>query len=215
MKKGLKALLLVMCAIVLVVATVFTTLAFMTSKTATITNTFSVGDVTITMDEAKVDTYGNLLNNSGNVWQEGDTLADRVTANTYKLVPNASYTKDPTIHVKAGSEQAYVFVSVANGIAAIEAEGATQIEEQMTANGWNKHSTVENLWYKTDAVDARNQAVDVTVFTNFKVAGNAAVDSYKDASITLVGYAIQKEGFDSAEDAWDRAGAEAIAQGQA
>lgn len=198
MKKGLKALLLVLCAVALVVTSVFATLAYMTSQTATITNTFSVGNVKITMDEAPVDVYGNVV--------EGD----RRTANNYKLVPNASYTKDPTIHVQAGSEEAYVFVSVANGIAAIEAENepATTIEAQMIANGWTKHSTEANLWYKVDAVDARTQAVEVPVFANFTVAADADVSGYTSANITLVGYAIQKEGFANAEAAWEAAGDE-------
>ena len=200
MKKSVKALLLVLCAIVLVVATVFTTIAYMTSKTATITNTFSVGNVKITMDEAPVDVYGNIV--------EGN----RVTENTYKLVPNAEYAKDPTIHVIAGSEEAYVFVSVVNGISAIEADGDTTIETQMLINGWTKHSNVANLWYKATAVDAREEAKDVVVFESFTLAADAAVDSYKDASITLVGYAIQKEGFVTAEDAWDAAGVELLAQ---
>ena len=43
--------------------------------------------------------------------------AARVTANTYHVYPGQSYTKDPIVHVSAGSEDSWVFVTVKNEIA--------------------------------------------------------------------------------------------------
>lgn len=57
MKTRTKALLLTLCAALLVCATVLATMAFLTAKDA-VTNTFTVGNVAITLDEAKVDVYG-------------------------------------------------------------------------------------------------------------------------------------------------------------
>ena len=105
MKKSVKALLLVMCAIVLVCATVFTTLAFLQDSTRTITNTFTVGKVVITLDEAKVDEYGVPV-----------SPAERVKTNEYKLIPGKTYTKDPIIHVDDESEKCWLFVKIENGI---------------------------------------------------------------------------------------------------
>ena len=57
MKTAKKAMLLTVCALVLVAATVMGTLAYLTS-TDEVKNTFTVGKVAITMDEAKVDEKG-------------------------------------------------------------------------------------------------------------------------------------------------------------
>ena len=65
MKTKTKALALALCAVLLVVSTVFVTMAYLTSKTDVVTNTFTVGKVTITLDEAKVDEYGNPVDEDG------------------------------------------------------------------------------------------------------------------------------------------------------
>ena len=100
MKTKSKALLLTLCAVLLVAASVLGTMAYLTS-TDTVTNTFTVGKVEIKLDEAKVNADG--------IPVEG---ADRVTANSYKLMPGNTYTKDPTVTVKAGSEESYVRMKV-------------------------------------------------------------------------------------------------------
>ena len=100
MKTRSKALLLTLCAVLLVTASVLGTLAFLTS-TDEVKNTFTVGSVNITLDEAKVKTDGTPV--------EG---AARVKANEYHLLPGHTYTKDPTVTVKDGSESAYVRLKV-------------------------------------------------------------------------------------------------------
>lgn len=100
MKTKSKALLLTLCAVLLVAASVLGTMAYLTS-TAKVENTFTIGKVEIKLDEAKVNTDG--------IPVEG---AARVTANSYKLMPGTTYTKDPTVTVKAGSEESYVRMKV-------------------------------------------------------------------------------------------------------
>lgn len=100
MKTKSKALLLTLCAVLLVAASVLGTMAYLTSS-AEVKNTFTVGKVEIKLDEAKVNADG--------IPVEG---ADRVTANSYKLMPGTTYTKDPTVTVKAGSEESYVRMKV-------------------------------------------------------------------------------------------------------
>lgn len=108
MKTRSKALLLTLCAVLLVTASVLGTLAFLTS-TDEVKNTFTVGSVKIALDEAKVTTDGAPA--------EG---AARVQANEYHLLPGHTYTKDPTVTVKDGSESAYVRLKVTfNNAAAI------------------------------------------------------------------------------------------------
>lgn len=100
MKTRRNALLLSFCAVLLVVASVFGTVAYMTSKDQ-VKNTFTVGKVAINLDEAKVTEDGKLV--------EG---ADRVKENSYKLLPGLTYTKDPMVTVLDGSEASYVRMKV-------------------------------------------------------------------------------------------------------
>ena len=100
MKTKSKALLLTLCAVLLVAASVLGTMAYLTS-TDTVTNTFTVGKVEIKLDEAKVTADGIPVES-----------ADRVTANSYKLMPGTTYTKDPTVTVLNGSEDSYVRMKV-------------------------------------------------------------------------------------------------------
>ena len=100
MKTRSKALLLTLCAVLLVAASVMGTMAYLTS-TDKVENTFTVGNVKITLDEAKVNTDGTPV--------EG---ADCVKANEYKLMPGHTYTKDPTVTVIKGSESSYIRMKV-------------------------------------------------------------------------------------------------------
>lgn len=100
MKTKSKALLLTLCAVLLIAASVLGTMAYLTSS-AEVKNTFTVGKVEIKLDEAKVTADG--------IPVEG---AARVTENSYKLMPGTTYTKDPTVTVKAGSEDSYVRMKV-------------------------------------------------------------------------------------------------------
>lgn len=100
MKTKSKALLLTLCAVLLVAASVLGTMAYLTS-TAKVENTFTIGKVEIKLDEAKVNANG--------IPEEG---AARVTANSYKLMPGRTYTKDPTVTVLNGSDAAYVRMKV-------------------------------------------------------------------------------------------------------
>lgn len=206
-----RALLLVACAVLLVSISVSATLAYLTSKTEVVTNTFSVGNVKITLDEAAVNEYGKKLDKADKA--EGDegfnanNLKDRVTTNTYKLIPGHEYVKDPTIHVatatanQAASEDCWLFVKVENGIADIEA--ATTIANQMTADGkWTLVNNQTNVYAYKEIVSAGE---DVVVFNTFKVDGNADVSTYASKTITVQAYAVQADGFTTAQAAWDAA----------
>ena len=74
-------------------------------------NTFTVGNVAITLDEAKVDDNGNAINKQGN---QVTNLADaeRVPGNAYKLLPGHTYVKDPTVTVLEPSVASYVRMKV-------------------------------------------------------------------------------------------------------
>ena len=201
MKKAKKIVALLLCAVLLIGASVAGTLAFLTSK-ATVTNSFTVGKVVLGedgkagLDEAKVNEYGVAV-----------TPAERVTENTYKLIPGHTYTKDPTVHVGANSEACWLFVKVENGIANIEAATTTtgedvysKIAEQVVANGWTLVDGETNIYYK-EADKTGDIGADYTVFGNFRLATNADVSAYANAKITVTAYAIQKDGL-TVTEAW-------------
>ena len=89
MKTKIKPTLLALCALIVVTATVFTTLAYLTDKEAVV-NTFTVGNVSISLVETDVD-------------KDGDDQS-----NDYHLLPGKTYQKDPTLTVDAESEESYI-----------------------------------------------------------------------------------------------------------
>ena len=95
MKTRSKVLLLIVSALALVIATIFGTLAYLTD-TETVTNTFTVGNIDIKLDEAPVDKNGEVIQ------------GERVDGNEYHLLPGHFYIKDPTVTIKPGSEESYV-----------------------------------------------------------------------------------------------------------
>lgn len=178
MKTKTKALVLALCAVLLVVTTVFATMAYLTSTTGVVKNTFTSGKVAITLDEADVNEYGVAIDG-----------AARVTANEYKLIPGHEYTKDPTITVSAGSEDCWVFAKVENGL--------DDIADLDISADWTE--VAANVYAYKETLSAGETA---TVFTKFTVAGDADVVTYENAEITIIGYAVQADGFDTAATAW-------------
>lgn len=89
------------------------TLAWLTDKTVDVVNTFTVGNVNIKLDEAKVNDEGKPIDKQGNVVDVKEPAdlakADRIKGNEYKeVMPGYTYTKDPTVTVLEGSENCYV-----------------------------------------------------------------------------------------------------------
>lgn len=183
-----RVLLLSLCAVLLVMGSVWGTVAFLKSSDS-VKNTFTVGKVAITLDEAQVNEYGLRV--------EG---AARVKENTYKLIPGHTYTKDPTVHFAAGSEASWLFVKVENGLSEIETD--TTIAAQIAANGWTALEGNNGIYYKKVATNETNAAIDYPVFATFIISGTANVASYKNAEINVTAYAIQADGFDTAAAAW-------------
>ena len=188
-RKLRKFLMLLASALLLVSVTVGATVAYLTAQTEVVTNTFTVGNVALTLNESKVDLYG-----------VKDETADPVMANTYKLIPGHTYTKDPTVHITAGSENGWLFVKVDNGIAGIE--DATTIAAQMTAIGWNAVAGETGVYAYKEIVKACD---NVKVFESFKIKGDANVAAYNGETITVQAYMVQADTFTSAEAAWTAA----------
>ena len=83
MKK--KRISLVMALVLVLTCVIGGTLAYLTAKTNSVTNTFTVGNIDITLAETTTD---------------------------YKMVPGNTIAKDPTVTVNAGSEACWLFVKI-------------------------------------------------------------------------------------------------------
>lgn len=193
-KKIFKSLAVVACALLLVVGSVVGTFAYLTSQVA-VTNTFTVGNVTITMDEAPVDANGKA------------TTGERVKTNTYHIVPKGEYDKDPTITVNANSDSCYVFVKVINGLEAVEESGNTTIAKQLENNGWVELDNVANVYVYTDTAVASSAADQIIpVFTKVIIddsVTNEALSNLDNKTVVVTAYAVQSAGFANAKAAWD------------
>lgn len=231
MKKMRKILGVTLSAAALMAASVFGTMAYLTDTEA-VTNTFTVGKVQITLDEAKVDEYGKLLDNDNSVDTDGKNLAPRVQKNDYKLIPGYTYTKDPIIHVDADSENCYLFVKVENGIADIETKTGKTIAAQMKDLGWvkvdsnsdGKVDNADNVYVLAKGKEGNPDykytvggGAHVEVFKNFTVDGDSIVNmpegeaapdgkfdiaKYADNQIVVTAYAVQAAGFEDSKAAW-------------
>ena len=209
MKTKSKILLLMLCAVALVAASVLGTLAYLTS-TDEVQNTFTVGKVAITLDEAKANADGSLVPN-----------ADRVKANSYKLLPGHTYNKDPMVTVLKDSESSYIkmtvtFTKAAELDAIFKPTGAdmTSIFKGYDSTNWIAKDVTKDtaantrtyeFWYKAPvAAPDANVALDA-LFDSITVPGtitNEQLATIEGMTITVNAYAIQADGFANAEAAW-------------
>ena len=107
-----KSLLVVVALVLVCVMSIMGTVAFMKHNTGAVTNTFIASDggslaSDLTLDESKATQAAN-----------GSYTLDttqRVTANTYKVMPGMEIDKDPTITIEGKTEApAYLFFEVVN-----------------------------------------------------------------------------------------------------
>lgn len=148
-KKLLTASLLTLCAVALVVTSVLTTIALLTSSSG-VSNVFTVGDVKISMYESKVNSSGHRVNTNGELLGTGEE-AVKVDTNSYHLIPGETYIKDPTIYINSSDmDNMYLFVKSTNMIRSAEAgnysdrdrdgqdgnDTPLSMREQMLAHGW-------------------------------------------------------------------------------
>ena len=198
MKKTKKILALALAAVMLVCTTVAATVAYL-QDTDSVSNTFTIGQVDITLDELPVDPYGvpstSEVVDGETVWtpiptEELEDFEDRVKSNTYKLIPGHRYVKDPTVTVGALSEDAWLFVKIENDIAPI-------LNNFALASGWTQVGTSDVYYYNTSV--EKNQ--EIVVFSEFTVNVDADVADYNGETIVVTAYAIQKDGFDITDEA--------------
>ena len=172
-------LFILMLALVLVLGcAVGGTVAWLVAKTDPVVNTFTYGDINITLTET--------------------------TGENYKIIPGVDIEKDPKVTVKKDSEACWLFVEVK--------EEGTFVADKVTysvAEDWTKGDGTkipEDVYYR--AVDAVSADTDFAVLRDNKIYVSDELTKSDIQSITtqpkltFTAYAVQKDGINTAEDAW-------------
>ena len=136
------ALMLVVC-----VASIGGTIAWLTDKTEAVTNTFSPSNIDIWMTE----TVDGELKDTKN----GQSIAN----NTFKMVPGTVLNKDPKVVIEKGSEPCFVFLKVS------ESDNLSDFIEYAMVEAWEQlvvdGNAVANVYYQE--IDALNESDDVVL----------------------------------------------------
>lgn len=206
--KRSKPLVLALCAVLLVVGTILGTVAYL-QDTASVVNTFTVGNVHLKLDEAVVD-------------EKGEPTGGRTeTGNAYHLLPGETYTKDPTVTVLKGSEESYVrmmlTLNCASELDAIFApNGAvlTEIFKGYDATKWeyvdvtrgnDNTITYEFRYFETVKPEKDTDLVLDALFDTVTVPNTMTGEqlaTIADLEISVEAHAIQVTGFANADEAW-------------
>lgn len=228
--KKTKVLLTLTCAVMLIAVSVMGTLAYLTDKDD-VKNTFTVGQVDIKLDEAKINADGKPVDKEGKVVTD---LADaeRVKGNSYHLLPGHVYTKDPTLTVLKNSEKSYVRLLVTvtfdqelndeellklkldgifTGYNNSWVRGEDPVITSKTKVGSEEKYTVITYEYRyKEIVEGKVEGAAEdnklpALFTGIKVPGNwdnEMMEAVGKFNIDVVGQAIQADGFGTADAAW-------------
>lgn len=169
-------------AALIVCATVAGTLAWLTDTTDPVVNTFTVGDINITLTESK-----NL---------------------DLKMVPGRTITKDPKVTVKAGSEACWLFVKVVksgnfDSFMTFEiANGWTELTE-----GSGVYYRIVGDKSADGATDEPFPVISGNKVTVKNTVTKADLNGLTEATyptLTFTAYAVQKDGINDATTAWGK-----------
>lgn len=176
-----KILLTASLLLVVIAASVGGTIAWLTATTDSIVNTFTYGDINITLAET--------------------------TGNNYKIIPGVNIPKDPTVTVTAGSEACYLFVKVEeeNWPTFTETDGTKKVGYAI-ADGWKPLEGETGVYYREVGVMTADTPYAVlagnvvTVSENLtKTEVNSVTEQPK---LTFTAYAVQKDGINNVANAW-------------
>lgn len=194
-----KKITLVVSLLLVMALSIGGTLAWLTD-TDSVKNTFTIGNVDITLTET--------------------------TGETYSFVPGRTMAKDPKITVTANSEKCYVFVEVKESDVAVKVtEGDTEVTKAFsdfityavdTADGWTALEGESGVFYRI--VDKSASDTELYVLTDSLDDDKTGSITVKDTvtkemvdalgatelALTFNAYAIQFEGTGSAAEAWEK-----------
>ena len=176
---GKKIAAVLLAVVLLIGGTIGGTLAWLSAQTDAVTNTFTVGDINITLSETI----------------RSETTGSETTGNTYKIVPGGTDDKDPKITVKEGSEKCYVYALVTN---TVKVKGAVVATPNIDTTTWYVVATSgdKTLYRYYQVVDASENAVVCPVFSVVAYSDSiekSDIDTLKNTTIVIDAYAHQSE----------------------
>lgn len=162
------------------------TVAWLVAKTEPVVNTFTYGDINITLAET--------------------------TGTSYKIIPGTDIPKDPKVTVKGGSEACWLFVKVEE-VGAISTITTDPVHYAIDT-GWAQlkdkdGKDVSGVYYRlVDAVD-NDTAFNVLKDNKIIVSGELTKETIKgyavqQPTLTFTAYAVQQENIADAATAWSK-----------
>lgn len=182
-----KTIAMILALVLVLLCAVGATLAWMNDKTEEKTNTFTMGGgVDIGLEEHAYDP------------EDPDTITDVEIKedHNYPLVPGTVYAKDPTVTVKAGSEDCYLFVEV---IKTPDLDKFVVYELDLT--GWTPLDGQNGVYWRTVQKADADQTFHMLVGDKVTVK-NAVENTGAKVDISFQAYAIQKANIADAATAW-------------
>lgn len=186
--RSFRGLVLVLALALIVGVAGGATFAWLTAKTDPVVNTFTYGDISIKLEEN--------------------------TGSDYKIIPGVDIAKNPKVTVKAGSEACWLFVKVEEEDwptpTYVDGEKPVRKVNYDIADGWTKGDGTNipaNVYYRVVDASNANQEFPVLKDNKITVSDTLTKIDIKDISTTtpklsITAYAIQKDGMDSAAEAW-------------
>lgn len=193
---GTKVFALLLSLVLVLGCAIGGTLAWLVAESATVTNTFTVGDINIDLKEHKLQDDGTL------------STTELVTENSgYKMVPGYTLNKDPFATVNANSEDCYLFIKV---------EKSTGFDSYMSYtidDGWTALTGTDGVYYRTVSASTADQTFNILKDKQVKVLDTVTkemltAEGFTNPTLKFTAYAVQQyksntETFTAAE-AWEK-----------
>lgn len=180
-----RALALMLAAVLVTGGAVGGTVAWLMSQPKALTNTFTVGSIDISIEETDTN--------------DGDNNS---LTNSYSMMPGRTIAKDPKITVLSGSENCWLFVKLE------EQNDFSSFMIYETEEGWTALNEVAGVYYREVSQSDDEQAFFVLSGNAVQVKTEVTTEMLRALTpetlpvLQISAYAVQREGVESAEAAW-------------
>lgn len=170
------------------------TVAWLTAKTDAVVNTFTYGDINIELTETKP------------------------TGRQAQIIPGVNIEKDPKVTVKANSEACWLFVKIKeeNWPTLTETDRTIKKVSYDIVTDWKPLEGQAGVYYREVDATTANAGVSYYILKGDTTYPNGVVTVSENLTknevnsittqpkLTFTAYAVQKDGINTAADAWDK-----------
>ena len=184
---GMKTFVVMLALVLVIGCAVGGTVAWLVSSTSAVVNTFTYGDINITLGET--------------------------TGNDYKIIPGVNIDKNPKVTVKKDSEACWLFVKVVKDGTFVDGKVSYSVD----TDKWTLVPGQNNVYYRAVTEAEAKAGVSYYVLKGdatytdgvITVSNTLTKEDIKNITtkptLTFTAYAVQQAGFDTAEAAWAEA----------